>query len=246
MCICLYQLSRCGGALGDVWEVGGTTEVVERCRITDLHSRLHNSASSGKHLEAERARVRALGAARADLAILHALALELEVVREELHVAALGHVLASHEIVGEEARSVRDRAAAREVRVRRGEALLVVQFLVRLGLRDEIRDEVRLGRLHGHQGAGEREAERRVACCVVVRGRLHRHAAARGLLHRGLHQHHCAGAGSGCLRRGGLFALSPAPRPNPAPRPRIAPPAAIVGGPTDRGPALGRDQGAGP
>jgi len=57
----------------------------------------------------------ALGLGGADLLVLGTLALELEVVSEELDVATLSDVLAADEVVGEGAGAVGHGAGAREV-----------------------------------------------------------------------------------------------------------------------------------
>ena len=65
----------------------------------------------------------------ADLALSHALALEVQVVGEVLHAARLGRVLAAHPVVGEGAGAICHGAAARKVGAARRQPLLVVQRL---------------------------------------------------------------------------------------------------------------------
>lgn len=93
-------------------------------------------------------------AVRGALALL-ALALDLEVIGQELDVAVLRLDVAAQEVLGEVAGLVSDGTRAGQVGVRGGQALLVVQGLVLGGLGDQVLDQTGVGGLdHQEDGSG--------------------------------------------------------------------------------------------
>ena len=134
-----------------------------RCR---RRGRAHESA----RLQTEEGRVRTVRLGRANLTGFGALALELEVVRQKLDVALLGGVFAAKDVLREVAETIGDETGAFKVGGGSRRALLVVQFLVRLRLGEQVGREVRARRgdveRHRHRRRGE---ERRRALRVELR-----------------------------------------------------------------------------
>ena len=147
--------------------------VVEwRPRVAYIHWMDGLLATRRSHAEDGGERTRRLGGA--NLTFGRALALDLEIVGQELDVALLGDVFASQKVLRESAKAVSDEARSFKVGARGGGALLIVQFLVGLRLGEQIRGEIGASRgdLEAHGGeTGETEGERALGRVRLLRRR---------------------------------------------------------------------------
>jgi len=147
--------------------------VVEwRPRVAYIHWMDGLLATRRSHAEDGGERTRRLGGA--NLTFGRALALDLEIVGQELDVTLLGDVFASQKVLRESAKAVSDEARSFKVGARGGGALLIVQFLVGLRLGEQIRGEIGASRgdLEAHGGeTGETEGERALGRVRLLRRR---------------------------------------------------------------------------
>ena len=147
--------------------------VVEwRPRVAYIHWMDGLLATRRSHAEDGGERTRRLGGA--NLTFGRALALDLEIVGQELDVTLLGDVFASQKVLRESAKAVGDEARSFKVGARGGGALLIVQFLVGLRLGEQIRGEIGASRgdLEAHGGeTGETEGERALGRVRLLRRR---------------------------------------------------------------------------
>ena len=151
----------------------GMQNVVEwRPRVAYIHWMDGLLATRRSHAEDGGERTRRLGGA--NLTFGRALALDLEIVGQELDVTLLGDVFASQKVLRESAKAVSDEARSFKVGARGGGALLIVQFLVGLRLGEQIRGEIGASRgdLEAHGGeTGETEGERALGRVRLLRRR---------------------------------------------------------------------------
>lgn len=137
---------------------------------TNARCHRRGTAHESARLQAEEGRVGAVRLGRANLTGFGTFALNLEVVGQKLDVALLGGVFAAEDVLREVAETIGDEAGAFKVGRGSRRALLVVEFLVRFRLGEQVRGEVRARRgdveRHGNR---RRREERRRALRVELR-----------------------------------------------------------------------------